>query len=206
MTAPPGGYPDPRGGGRSAYWDGSRWVLERGDAQRQVDVAPPERQQPTEAESDESARDRKWARAKERACASDRQYRCAHFDVLKQVLEDVTDSTGDPIDQLTGELTEVTSLLFGMTFIASSLVEKVAELSGEARRRDSIEQGTKCHLLWGPIPFAGSDIELTQRNLHRAGRGMGCDRDRDCTSDRSPDAIARQQSCGPHRHSTACQG
>jgi hypothetical protein len=57
----------------------------------------------------------------------------AHFDVLKQVLEDVTDSTDDPIDQLTGQLTQVTNLLFGMTFIASSLVEKVAELSEEDR-------------------------------------------------------------------------
>ena len=133
MTTPPGWYPDPRGGGGSAYWDGSRWVFERGDAQRQVDVASPERRQPTESESDESARDRELAKAKGNALALLTARHGAHFDVLKQVLEDVTDSTDDPIDQLTGQLIQVTNLLFDMTFIASSLVEKVAELSEENR-------------------------------------------------------------------------
>ena len=127
MTMPPGWYPDPRGGGRSAYWDGSRWVFETGDAQRQVNVAPPERRQPTESESDE---DRDWANALALLTAS---YHDATWDVLKQVLDDVKDSTGDPIDQLTGQLIQVTNLLISMTFIAANLADKVAELSEEDR-------------------------------------------------------------------------
>jgi hypothetical protein len=103
-------------------------VFERGDAQRQIDVAPPERRQPTESESDE---DREWAKAKANALALLSADRGAQWDVLKQVLEDVKDSTADPIDQLTGQLTQVTNLLMSMTFIAASLVGKVAELSEE---------------------------------------------------------------------------
>jgi hypothetical protein len=131
MTMPPGWYPDPRRGGGSAYWDGSRWVFERGDAQRQIDVVPPEQRQPTESESDE---DREWAKDKGNALALlTASYHGAQFDVLRRVLEDVTDSTGDPIDQLTGQLTQVTNLLISMTFIAAALADKVAELSEEDR-------------------------------------------------------------------------
>jgi len=105
-------------------------VFETGDAERQIDVAPPERRQPTESESDE---DREWAKSNANALALLTANRGAQWDVVKRVLEEVADSTDDPIHQLNGQLTQVTNLLFSMTFIASSLAEKVAELSEEDR-------------------------------------------------------------------------
>ena len=128
MTSAPGWYPDPRGSSGSAYWDGSRWLFETDD----------DRQQPTESESDESASDREWEIAKRTALAILTAEDGAKFEVLRRVLEDVADSTDDPIDQLTGQLTKVTNVLLSMTFIAAALAGKVAELS-EADYEDVIE-------------------------------------------------------------------